>query len=187
MALALLWAQLSWIAGIGGSASAQTPNAIPTAKDLFNRARFSEAVSVLQEAIAGGALSKDDEIEALQLMAVCYVRQSDHASAIGTFKKLLERDCQWELSPDMAAPDVVETFNEARTDLLESGACDPPRCWMCWVVGVAPMVALIIVTAVLVGKDDPSEEEAPEFPPPPGGQAVQGTVTGGGLSSGEAP
>lgn len=91
----------------------RTGSAIARADALYEGARFSEAMGVLDRALHDGDVTGDDVIQARALRARCLVKMSRRLEAKEAFKGVLRIDRAFALDPNVVPPDEMDVFRLA--------------------------------------------------------------------------
>lgn len=95
-------------------AFAQT-NPVATAQQQYDAGQFAEALTTLQTALEGGAVTGTEAVAARELLARCQAKTGDTAGAKKTFLHILRQDPQYRLDEVRTPPDEVAVFQAALT------------------------------------------------------------------------
>lgn len=91
--------------------------ALVEAQALYDGAKFSQAITVIRDALSTGKVTGDDAIEARALMARCMVKTGNRVEAKEGFKFVLRQDSGWRPDARTVPPDEQEVFELARKEL----------------------------------------------------------------------
>ncbi|MFN8587429.1 MAG: hypothetical protein U0704_06465 [Candidatus Eisenbacteria bacterium] len=112
----------------GGAAWAASP-VLDSAQQLYDNAKFAEAVTQLRAALSSGEVTGADQIAARALLARCLVKSGARLEAKQAFKFVLRQQPSWRPDPNTAGPDEQEVFQMAQRELtaeqIETGSRIP--------------------------------------------------------------
>jgi hypothetical protein len=83
---------------------------------LYKRGRYSEAVKVLERALATTVTEVTQRSYARSYLAACYDAQNDAASAAKTFKAMIEEDPDATIDASRFSPDLVALFEKVKRE-----------------------------------------------------------------------
>ncbi len=96
---------------------AETRSPLDQARGLYDEARFSDAVALLERALDTGGVTGDDVIQARALRARCLVKLGRRLEAKEGFKAVLRIDRAFRLDPTVVPPDEMDSFRLASQEI----------------------------------------------------------------------
>jgi hypothetical protein len=107
------------------SAAVSAGPPLQEAHQLYDIARFSDAVDLLTAAIRDGKVTGDDVNRARELLARCLVKANRPLEAKEAFKSVLREDATYRPDPLQVPPDELDVFKlalrEFQAEQLEAG------------------------------------------------------------------
>lgn len=98
---------------------------VTQAQQLYDGAKFPEAVLKLRDALATGQVTGTDALDARALMARCLVKAGNRLEAKQVFKTVLRSDPAWRPDALSVPPDEMDVFNialkEINAEQIEAG------------------------------------------------------------------
>jgi hypothetical protein len=137
------------------------------ATELYESARFSEAIDVLNDAIREGRVTGDDVNAARELLARCLAKAGRRLEAKEAWKSVLRSNPIYLPDATRIPPDEIESFHDAKrefdAELLEAGRRKPASIGGIFGVGQAVNqdLADLASSAGVAAADD--FESNPEF------------------------
>ncbi len=114
---------LSFVSGTR-AAFAASP-ALDAAQQLYDGAKFNDAIAKLRDAISSGAVTGTDALKAKELLGRCLVKAGNRIDAKQQFKNLLRQDGGYRLDANAVPPDEMEVFElaakEIQAEQIEAG------------------------------------------------------------------
>lgn len=108
------------------------------AKNLYDQAKFSDAVNKLRDGLASGQVTGSDAANARALIGRCLVKAGKRVEAKEAFKALLRQDSGFRLDSAVVPPDEMDVFklavNEVTAEQIEAGKRVPAS--LAFLVGV---------------------------------------------------
>jgi len=98
-----------------GAARAQS--ALDEAKTLYDGAKFTQAVTILRDALATGRVAGTETLKAKEWLGRCLVKAGNRIEAKEAFKSLLRTDDGYRLDAVTVPPDEMEVFNDALKEI----------------------------------------------------------------------
>jgi tetratricopeptide (TPR) repeat protein len=151
------------------------------ARDLYQHARFAEAIAVLQSAVRALEAQRETQARATTLgdaylhLALAQLGAGERGEAKDAFRRLVRLDPTRALDPDVYAPKVLALLAEARAEVEEerrrAAAASPARPHRS--AATTPLIAGGVASAAGVAIALYAGQEPPATPPPP---AVSGTA-----------
>lgn len=102
-------------------------NPVAQAQKQYDNGDFADALATVKEALASGAVSGSDAVEARELMARCQAKTGDTQASKNTFMQILRQDPQYRLDEVRTPPDEVVVFRQALQAFLEEEAVQSQR------------------------------------------------------------
>jgi hypothetical protein len=119
LAVSLAACALSLSGGpLGPKAALAASPALDAAQQLYDGAKFNDAITKLREAITTGAVSGPDALKAKELLGRCLVKTGSRIEAREQFKNLLRQDGGYRLDAAAVPPDEMEVFELARKAIV---------------------------------------------------------------------
>lgn len=107
-----------------GTAWAASP-ALDEAQQMYDTARFADAVTRLRQALSSGEVAGPDALKAKELLGRCLVKSGDRVGAKEAFKSLLREDSGYRLDRVNVPPDELQVFDlalkEITAEQIEAG------------------------------------------------------------------
>ena len=114
LAVSLAACALSLAGGpLGPTAAWSASPALDAAQQLYDGAKFNDAIAKLRDAISTGAVSGPEALKAKELLGRCLVKTGQRIEAKEQFKNLLRQDGGYRLDATAVPPDEVEVFELA--------------------------------------------------------------------------
>jgi hypothetical protein len=114
LAVSLAACALSLPGGLLGPKSAWSASpVVDSAQQLYDGAKFNDAVAKLRDALSSGAVTGPDALQAKALLGRCLVKAGNRVEARETFKNLLRQDSGYRLDATVVPPDEMEVFELA--------------------------------------------------------------------------
>lgn len=102
-------------------------NPVAQAQKMYDNGDFVEALAKVKDALASGAVSGSDAVEARELMARCQAKTGDVEASKKTFLQILHQDPQYRIDEVRTPPDEVVVFRQALQIFLEEQAAKGQR------------------------------------------------------------
>lgn len=119
LAASLAACALSFPGGpLGPKAVLAASPALDAAQQLYDGAKFNDAIAKLRDAISTGAVSGPEALKAKELLGRCLVKTGARIEAREQFKNLLRSDGGYRLDAAVVPPDEMEVFELARKAMM---------------------------------------------------------------------
>lgn len=106
----------SFVPRLAPVAWAQAP-VLEEVQQLYNTARFDDAVAKLREAMASGQVTGPEGLKAKEWLGRCLVKAGNRVEAKEAFKSLLRQDDGYRLDAVTVPPDEMAVFDQALKEI----------------------------------------------------------------------
>jgi hypothetical protein len=103
---------------LGPQAAWAASPVLDASQQLYDGAKFNDAIKKLRDALSTGGVTGADALKAKALLGRCLVKTGNRVEGKEQFKNLLRQDGGFRLDASVVPPDEMEVFNLASKEIL---------------------------------------------------------------------
>jgi hypothetical protein len=119
LAVSLAACALALPGGLFGPKAAWSASpVVDSAQQLYDSAKFNDAITTLRDGLSSGGVTGPDALKAKALLGRCLVKTGNRVEGKEQFKNLLRQDGGFRLDATNVPPDEMEVFELASKEIL---------------------------------------------------------------------